>query len=168
MNHLCETCSPTQARSVADHAYNSFCPARHEMRIGRGVRAANPTKWSVVAPHSSGPAKSKRSAAYKHKGDYDRAIQDYDQALRLNPAYAAALYGRGLAYAQKGDHDRATQDYDQSLRIDSNFANTFVVRGNALRPDRAITSCLPTIREQARVCFIRSLANRIAPPHGRS
>lgn len=26
-----------------------------------------------------------RGSAYAHKGDYDRAFQDYDQALKLNP-----------------------------------------------------------------------------------
>src|SRR2546422_6181362 len=26
-----------------------------------------------------------RAIAYRHKGEYDRAIRDYDQALRLNP-----------------------------------------------------------------------------------
>jgi hypothetical protein len=33
--------------------------------------------------------------------------------------------------------------------------------------DALLTSGWPTIRDMARVCFIRSLANRIAPPHGR-
>src|ERR1700680_3645239 len=33
-----------------------------------------------------------RGNAYQSKGQYDRAIQDYDQAIRLNPQYADAFY----------------------------------------------------------------------------
>src|SRR5207237_1221173 len=57
-----------------------------------------------------------RPLAYAHKGDYDLAIQDYDQAIRLNASLANAFYGRGVAYALKSDYDRAIADYDQALR----------------------------------------------------
>src|SRR4029450_4440664 len=36
--------------------------------------------------------------AYAAKGDQDRAIQAYDQAIRANPRYAIAFYNRGTAY----------------------------------------------------------------------
>ena len=40
-----------------------------------------------------------RGNAYQdYKGDYDRAIQDYDQAIRLKPDYAIAFNNRGDAY----------------------------------------------------------------------
>ena len=59
-----------------------------------------------------------RGNAYQdYKGDYDRAIQDYDQAIRLKPDYAIAFYNRGYAYQHKGDYDRAIQDYDQAVRL---------------------------------------------------
>src|SRR5713101_3108249 len=48
-----------------------------------------------------------RGLAYSYKGDYDHAIQDYNQALRLNPNSAVAFYGRGWAYEHKGDYDHA-------------------------------------------------------------
>jgi hypothetical protein len=34
-------------------------------------------------------------------GDLDRAIGDYDEAIRLKPDYAAAFYNRALALADK-------------------------------------------------------------------
>ena len=39
-----------------------------------------------------------RGVVYAIKQDYDRAIQDYDQAIRLNPNYAFAFTNRGNAY----------------------------------------------------------------------
>src|ERR1035437_445783 len=38
-----------------------------------------------------------RGIAYKNKGQYDRAIQDYDQAIKLNPNDADAIKNRAEA-----------------------------------------------------------------------
>src|SRR5580692_973098 len=37
-----------------------------------------------------------RGVAYAHKGEYDIAIENYSQALLLNPILPDAFYGRGL------------------------------------------------------------------------
>jgi tetratricopeptide (TPR) repeat protein len=83
-----------------------------------------------------------RGIAYKNNRQYDRAIQDYDQALRLDPNSAAAFNNRGNAYDDKGQHDRAIQDYDQALRLDPNRVFAFNNRGLAYKEkgqyDRAI------------------------------
>src|SRR5271170_1519478 len=63
----------------------------------------------------------RRASAYFDKGDYDKAIADYDSALQLKPDVSKAFEGRGLAYERKGDHDRAFQDFDQAIRLDPNF-----------------------------------------------
>src|SRR5580693_1748094 len=42
-----------------------------------------------------------RGTAYANKGQADRAIEDYDQAIRLNPNFAEAFNNRGAAYAGK-------------------------------------------------------------------
>jgi tetratricopeptide (TPR) repeat protein len=39
----------------------------------------------------------------KRKGDYDRAIVDYTEAISLGPKYANAYYNRGLAWEEKND-----------------------------------------------------------------
>src|SRR5262245_35394391 len=40
---------------------------------------------------------NRRGFAYHVKGDMDRAIQDYDQAIRLDPKVDIPFYNRGLA-----------------------------------------------------------------------
>ena len=83
-----------------------------------------------------------RGLAFAHKGDYDRAIQDYDEALRLTPIFADAFYSRGAAHANEGDYDHAFQDYDQALRLKPSLANALYDRGLAFAHkgdyDRAI------------------------------
>jgi tetratricopeptide (TPR) repeat protein len=76
-------------------------------------------------------------------GTYEeRAIQDYDQAIRLNPKNAAAFRNRGILYTKTRQYDRAIGDFDEAIRLDPNFAVTFQNRGYALRfvgqYDRAI------------------------------
>jgi tetratricopeptide (TPR) repeat protein len=39
---------------------------------------------------------------YLRQGNYDKAIADYDAALRLRPKFVWSLYGRGLARLHKG------------------------------------------------------------------
>jgi tetratricopeptide (TPR) repeat protein len=59
------------------------------------------------------------STCYALKGQNDSAIQDLDQAIRLNPNDADAFYNRGNAYARKSQFDRAIQDFDQAIRLRS-------------------------------------------------
>jgi tetratricopeptide (TPR) repeat protein len=71
--------------------------------------------------------------AYLDKKEYDRAIQDYDRAIQLDPAYAAAYYNRGVAYLDKKEYDRAIQDYDRAIQLDPAFAVAYYNRGNAYK-----------------------------------
>src|ERR1700730_5666254 len=59
-----------------------------------------------------------RGLAWQRKGDRDRAIADFTDAIRLDPNNALAYNNRGLAWNEKGDHDRAIADLTQAIRID--------------------------------------------------
>ena len=78
--------------------------------------AATPTgtKVTATAPsrtttrRSARPEKSKKCQRLRRprprfasKDDYDRAIQDYERAIQLDPKNANAYADRGLAYASK-------------------------------------------------------------------
>src|SRR5712691_4984687 len=52
-------------------------------------------------------AYTNRGNAYLNKGDNDRAIADYDQAIKLSASYADAFNGRGAAHDNKGEYDLA-------------------------------------------------------------
>jgi tetratricopeptide (TPR) repeat protein len=72
-----------------------------------------------------------RGIAYKAKGDLDRAVADYDQAIRLDPTYAPALNSRGIAYKARGDVDKAIADYDRVIALNPQSAPAFNNRGYA-------------------------------------
>jgi tetratricopeptide (TPR) repeat protein len=56
-----------------------------------------------------------RGVAYRRKGQYDRALQDYEQAIQLNPSNATAYNNRGIIYRINGDYARAIADYDEAI-----------------------------------------------------
>ena len=84
-------------------------------------------------PENLARAFSHRGLAYARKGQDDSAIQDLDQAIRLNPNDAEAFSNRGYAYNGKREYDSAIQDLDQAIRLNPNDANTFSNRGAVLR-----------------------------------
>src|SRR6266851_5797070 len=93
-----------------------------------------------------------RATARRVEGWYDRAIEDYDQAIRLDPKHAIAYNDRGTAFSHKALPNRAIQDFDQAVRLDPKYAFAFNNRGNAYRAkgelDRAIRDFDEAIRVQ--------------------
>ncbi|MGA7486093.1 MAG: tetratricopeptide repeat protein [Xanthobacteraceae bacterium] len=73
---------------------------------------------------------SNRGLAHRLKGDDDRAIQDYNQAIKLNAKSATAYNNRGVAYDSKGEYDHAIQDYGQAVKLKPS-AEVYFNRGNA-------------------------------------
>ncbi|MBI4367700.1 MAG: tetratricopeptide repeat protein, partial [Deltaproteobacteria bacterium] len=89
-----------------------------------------------------------RGDSYNLKGDYDRAIADYDRALKLNPGFYLAYNNRGAAFHKKGDLGRAIADYEQELRVNPRFdsaaENLAAVRQQRDRSDTITERLLPT------------------------
>ena len=77
-------------------------------------------------------AYNNRGNAYARKGDLDRAIQDHDQAIQLDPKYARAYNNRGNAYAEKGEPARAIQDFDKAIELKPDDAEVWDSKGTAL------------------------------------
>lgn len=70
----------------------------------RGVNLA----WAFVG----------RGRGYSDKNDYDHAIADFTEAIKLDPKHNYAYSNRGLVYAKKGQHDRAIGDYNEAIKLD--------------------------------------------------
>jgi tetratricopeptide (TPR) repeat protein len=94
-----------------------------------------------------------RGVAYDDKGDYDHAIPDLNESIRLNPRVAASFYSRGIAYNHKYEFDRAIQDYNEAIRLGLSSASVYVACGHAYRNkgdyDRAIQDYDDAIRLDA-------------------
>jgi tetratricopeptide (TPR) repeat protein len=61
--------------------------------------------------------------------DLKGAVENYSQALRLNPNYGEAYFGRGDARGDLGDKQGAIEDLTQAIRINPNQLRAYGARG---------------------------------------
>ncbi len=62
----------------------------------------------------------------KHKNkDYQAAIEDYSQVIKINPNYADAYYNRGKVRYELKDYQAAIEDYRQAIKINPNYAHAY-------------------------------------------
>src|SRR5262249_54090625 len=58
-----------------------------------------------------------RGVAYSWQSNFDRAIADYSEAIRLRPLFAKAYQNRGHAYKARGNKALADADYATYRRL---------------------------------------------------
>ena len=116
--------APTRAAMVED------CNQEYDwdLKIGGCTAAIRSGHWqgeNLTAAYTN------RGEAYRNLGDLTRAIENYGQALRLDPGNALVYNSRGNAYDDLGDHARAIEDYDQALGLDPGYAYAYNNRAGA-------------------------------------
>jgi lipoprotein NlpI len=103
-----------------------------------------------------------RGNAWQAKGNIDRAIADYTEAIRLNPRLREAFNNRGNAWKAKGDLDRAIADYTEAIRLNPQSKEAFNDRGSAWQSkgdlDRAVADYSEAIRLDSQ--YALALKNR--------
>jgi tetratricopeptide (TPR) repeat protein len=70
-------------------------------------------------------AYTNRGNALRDSGDMDRAIQDFNKAIGLDPKLAAAFGGRGAVFVAKGQFDFAILDYNQAIKLNPKNADIY-------------------------------------------
>lgn len=58
-----------------------------------------------------------RGVAHAKKGDQDRAMSDYNEAIRITPNFPNALINVGLIYCRKGDDDFSVQSIKRAIEL---------------------------------------------------
>src|ERR1700680_2773098 len=96
-----------------------------------------------------------RGRAFHAKGEYERAIADYSEALKNEPGNVLAMQGRGNACFAKKDYDRAIADYSAAIWLTPNNFRLYQDRAQAYEMkaqyDRAIADYSEVIRMQPRL-----------------
>ncbi|MEX2185681.1 MAG: tetratricopeptide repeat protein [Pirellulales bacterium] len=106
----------------------------------------------AIALAPSDESYSARGFAYNGKRDFDKAVADFNQALRINPRNVLALHNRGYAYNGLKKPDKAIEDLSAAIRLKpTDHPSAYANRGAAylqLREfDKAIDDFTDAIRQ---------------------
>jgi tetratricopeptide (TPR) repeat protein len=149
--------SPADARQNSD--WRGCNTGNADQRISACTRILDRGRENT---NNRSSAHNSRGIAYFSKGETDRAMRDFDEAIRLKPKAPVLLYNRGFASYSKGDYDRAIQDYDEAIGIFPKYMLAINDRGNAYYRkgdyDRAIRSYDDAIRLNPKIAV--AYANR--------
>lgn len=78
----------------------------------------------------------KRSMAHLFREEYQRAVEDCDRALALDPTYGEAYLLRGIAFSMLSDYQRAIPDFTHALALNSHDLFAYTYRGIAYREQK--------------------------------
>jgi lipoprotein NlpI len=94
---------------------------------------AQPDKAQPPEPVTPEPkeatASYERGRKHQAAKEYDLAIADYTEAIRLDPKNRDAYFQRGEAHYGKQDYDRAIADYTEAIRLDPKYRDAYFQRG---------------------------------------
>ncbi len=71
---------------------------------------------------------SNRGAAFRRQGDLARAMDDYDQAVRLSDTNSRAFHNRAVLHGEEQQYDLALADLDKAIALDPSYANAWNAR----------------------------------------
>ncbi|HSS84290.1 MAG TPA: caspase family protein, partial [Reyranella sp.] len=97
------------------------------------------------------PSYNLRGSAYYDKGEYDIAIADFNDALRMGSTSGIIYHNRGNAWRGKGEYAKAIADYDMSIKDDPKSAFSYQNRGASKQALGDLDGALADINEAIRV-----------------
>jgi len=91
-----------------------------------------------------------KGESYYENDDFDNAITQFNEAIRLDPNFAVAYNSRGNSYDANDEYDAAIKDYSEAIRLNPNSAVFYYNRGDSYRKkgeyDNAIKDYTEAIR----------------------
>ena len=104
------------------------------------------TPWHVAR----GALYDVKALLYQLKGDRDRAVQDWTDAIRLDPKQVGPYLSLGTMYANQGDHVKAIAEFTKAIRLEPRCAAPMSYAATAIGRrgdvDRAIADLTEAIR----------------------
>jgi tetratricopeptide (TPR) repeat protein len=97
--------------------------------VDENAPAVTGTTAAAVAPKDA-EAYLGRGVAYAWKKDDDKAIADYNEALRLDPQNADGYIDRGCAFYRKRQDDKALADFDKAIALNPERAAAYFRRSD--------------------------------------
>jgi tetratricopeptide (TPR) repeat protein len=84
---------------------------------------------------------------YLHQGSYEKAQQEFDQALALNPASATARNLSGVAHFRQKDYEAAEGQFLKAVALNPSFASAYNNLGGSYAMRHQWTAAKETLRK---------------------
>lgn len=85
---------------------------------------------NTATPAEKAQAYAMRALALSIKGQYESAIRDYDESIRIAPNFAVALNNRAWAYYKWGRGSQGLADVERSLQLNPMSEHTWDTRAH--------------------------------------
>ncbi len=105
-----------------------------------------------------------RAVGWNKKGNYAKAIADYDQAIRLGPPSAFSWQNRGISKRAIGDLDGALADINEAIRLDPTLPQPLTSRALIWRAKGDLDRAIADLTEAIRLAKAKAPVNIMTPP----
>jgi hypothetical protein len=122
-------------RSIQEWPYQEFNEWHYKVQEGNEAFLVYPEfKQTEALSEGKIPPELKKYSNIKGfanlmKGQYDRAISDFNKALEIEPKSADVYNNRGIAYGSKGQYEKAISDFDKAIEINPGLSKAWFNRG---------------------------------------
>jgi len=117
-----------EAYTLAAEGYRAAAAGNYDVAIARYSAALQ----KAVLNQQKALLYTNRGAAYNSKRQFDQAISDHTNAIRLNSHLSYAYASRGWAYTQRCQLEEASMDLTEAIRLDPNSESAYYDRGLVL------------------------------------
>jgi protein O-mannosyl-transferase len=70
-----------------------------------------------------------RGEVYLQRKEYDKAMEDFNMAIKIEPNFMAYT-NRGKVYEETKEYDKAIADYNQAIKVEPSRMEAYINRGN--------------------------------------
>jgi tetratricopeptide (TPR) repeat protein len=103
--------------------------------------------------------------------EYEKAIEDYNKAIELDPKFAIAYTNRGVAYDKLKEHEKAIEDFNKAIELDPknvamylNLSEAIIIMGDYKSASKNIAKALylsPEIKDKAMLLYLGCITKKL-------
>ena len=120
-------------------------------RVGTGLGPLEDPDLRPAIDLKAASAYYNRGLAYASRGDIDKALADFTQAIRNNPKFGPAYNNRGVANQLAGKHDDAMTDYSKAIELNPKDARAYHGRGTVYQSKGDFKKAIEDFSEAVRI-----------------